>query len=96
MIAKPDIGERGTAVEKINSEEELKSYLEYHKNDLLIQEYINFEIELGIFYYRFPDQESGTISSVVRKDFLKVMGDGQSSLRDLMAKYPRADFNLTV
>ncbi len=92
LIAKPDVGERGTAVEKIDNEKELKHYLDSNKNDLLIQEYVDFEIELGIFYYRFPDKKSGTISSVVQKEFLKVTGNGQSSIGELMTKYPRAGF----
>ncbi len=92
LIAKPDVGERGTSVEKINNEKELFSYLKNNKNNLLIQEYINFEIELGIFYYRFPDEQKGTISSIVMKDFLSVIGDGYSTLGKLIAEYPRAGF----
>jgi len=72
MIAKPDIGERGTAVEKINSEEELKAIWNTIKMIVDPRVY-KFRNRTWIFYYRFPDQESGTISSVVRKDFLKVM-----------------------
>jgi hypothetical protein len=92
LIAKPDVGERGASVERINNEEELIHYLENNKNDLLIQEYIDFEIELGIFYYRFPGEGKGTISSVVQKDFLKIKGDGRSSIKELMIQNPRAGF----
>jgi hypothetical protein len=92
IIAKPDVGERGTMVEKINNETELTLYIKNNKTDFLIQEYVNFTIELGVFYYRFPDQPGGTVSSVVMKDFLKVTGDGQSTLGELIARYPRAGF----
>ena len=92
LIAKPDVGERGTGVEKINNEEELIHYLKKNKNDFLIQEYVDFTIELGIFYYRFPNQKKGVISSVVQKDFLKVTGNGRSSIGELIANYPRAGF----
>lgn len=71
LIAKPNLGQRGTGVEKINNEQELIQYLKNNKGDLLILEYINFSIELGIFYYRFPDQDKGTISSIVKKISLK-------------------------
>jgi hypothetical protein len=92
IIAKPDVGERGTMVEKINNEKELRLYLQKNKTDFLIQEYVNFKVELGVFYYRFPDQTKGTVSSVVLKDFLKVTGDGKSTLGELIANYPRAGF----
>ncbi len=92
LIAKPNVGQRGTRVEKINNEQKLIQYLKNNKGDLLIQEYINFSIELGIFYYRFPDQDKRTISSIVKKDFLKVTSDGHSSIGELIANYPRAGF----
>ncbi|HSZ26257.1 MAG TPA: hypothetical protein VK766_11075, partial [Cytophagaceae bacterium] len=92
VIAKPDIGERGTQVEKINNEQELQSYLQTNNCNFLIQEYIDFEIELGVFYYRFPDQTTGTISSIVKKEFLQVTGDGESTLGELITRYPRAGF----
>ncbi len=92
LIAKPDVGERGTGVEKINNQQELELYLKENKTDFLIQEYVDFTVELGIFYYRFPDQPKGTISSVVMKDFLKVKGDGNSTLGELISRNPRAGF----
>jgi hypothetical protein len=92
FIVKPDVGERGTGVEKINNEEALKAYLKTNRKDFLIQEYIDFEIELGVFYFRYPDQQKGTVSSVVRKIFLHVKGDGKSTLGELIAGYPRAGF----
>jgi hypothetical protein len=92
LIAKPDVGERGASVEKINSKEELVHYLSIHKNDLIVQEYIDFPVELGVFYYRFPDRSKGTVSSIVMKDFLKVRGNGSSTLGELIARYPRASF----
>jgi hypothetical protein len=92
LIAKPDVGERGTGVEKINNAPALIDYLKNNKDDLLIQEYIDFTIELGIFYYRFPNQEKGIISSVVKKNFLKIVGNGRSSIGALIANYPRAGF----
>lgn len=92
LIIKPDVGERGTRVEKIQNEEELNSYLQTNQQNFLIQEYIDFEIELGVFYYRFPGQPKGIVSSIVRKDFLQVTGDGTTTLEELIAAYPRAGF----
>lgn len=90
MIAKPDIGERGWQVEKIKDEQLMLRYIQESPVDYIIQEYIDLPIELGVFYYRMPDHEHGVVSSIVLKDMLKVIGDGSSSLRDLMMKYDRA------
>lgn len=94
LIAKPDIGERGNLVEKINNETELRKYWNRIKVNFLIQEFINFEVELGVFYYRYPHWEKGHVSSVVMKDYLKVTGDGSSTIFELMERFPRAAFQL--
>lgn len=90
IILKPDLGERGWKVEKVNNEKELESYLDSAKGDILLQEYLDLPFEAGIFYYRLPGQDRGTISSVVLKEFLYVVGDGESTLEELILKKPRA------
>lgn len=90
LIFKPDIGERGSFVEKIESDEDIEKYLFKIKVDFLIQEYIDYPIEMGVFYYRFPNEKKGTVSSIVVKDMLSVVGDGQSRVKELCLKIPRA------
>jgi hypothetical protein len=90
IIAKPNQGERGWRVEKLTSEAELAHYLLDNHMELIVQEYVDEPIELGVFYHRMPGQQTGTISSVVQKEFLSVMGDGQSSLRALIQQNDRA------
>jgi hypothetical protein len=94
LIAKPDIGERGRMVEKIKNDQEMESYLRLIKVDFIVQEYIDYPVELGIFYVRYPDEKTGKVTSIVIKDFLKVIGDGQSTILELMKNYPRAAFQL--
>lgn len=96
FIAKPDVGERGWMVEKIHNESELEVYLGQMKAPFLIQEYIDYPIELGLFYYRFPDQSKGKISSIVMKEFLCLKGDGISTLRDLIIRNERARLQYEV
>jgi hypothetical protein len=90
VIVKPEIGERGKGVVKVDSLTQLKDCLIKKQVPLLIQEYIGWTKELGIFYYRFPGQKKGNISSVVEKGFLSITGNGQSTLKELIAKNPRA------
>lgn len=90
FIIKPDVGERGKDVEKINGEEELKAYLTNKSNELIVQEYIGYELEFGILYHRFPESKVGRITSVVQKDFLSVTGDGKRNLLELISTQIRA------
>lgn len=94
LIVKPDMGERGRLVEKVKSDEELKKYTTSINLPFLIQEYVDLPIELGIFYYRFPEKENGIISSIVQKEFLKLTGNGKSTVEDLAQKIPRARFQI--
>ncbi|UXP32998.1 hypothetical protein N6H18_03385 [Reichenbachiella agarivorans] len=94
FILKPDIGERGWMVELIKSEEQLNRYLEDIQVDFLVQEFVPYEVELGVFYYHYPDQPRGTVSSIVMKDMLKVVGDGVQTVEQLMQQDARAKMHL--
>lgn len=99
VIAKPDIGERGIFVEKINTEDELIDYISKIRPvgvNYLIQEYIYFECELAVLYYRFPGDSRGKITSICIKEFLSITGDGVTTMRGLIEKVPRARFQLST
>lgn len=90
LIFKPDIGERGNGVEKIENETEAVAYLSHCSYDFLVQPFIAYPIELGVFYYRYPSKDKGHVVSVVAKEFLKVKGDGRLTLAALIDANPRA------
>lgn len=90
LIAKPDKGERGTDVKKIDSLDELKEYISEVKEDIIIQEYSDFNLEFGIMYHRKPHERTGNISSIVEKKFQYLIGDGESTLGELIEKDERA------
>lgn len=96
IILKPDKGERGFGVEKIDSETELERYCSKYKNvtNIILQEYADYPLELGIMYSRKASEVSGRITSVVMKRFLSITGDGKSTLEALLLKDPRAKFYL--
>lgn len=89
LIAKPDIGGRGVGVKKVHNNEELIKYAVETKIDFLVQAFIPFENEVGIFYYRIPGEEKGHISGIVEKDFLTVTGDGISTIEQLLKQNKR-------
>jgi hypothetical protein len=94
VICKPDIGGRGRKVEIISSFEELENYHHDVAEDYMIQQIIPFEHELGVFYVRVPNEEKGRVTSVAIKGFLKVKGDGRSSIQELMEMDYRASMQI--
>lgn len=94
LIAKPDVGERGFLVEKITDEAHLRRYVASNKVEMMVQEYIEFPVEVGVLYYRYPGEKKGRIYSVVLKEFLTVTGDGKRTVRQLMEASERAVLQL--
>lgn len=94
FIAKPDVGERGNSVCKIRNEEELKRYNIKIKSKYIIQEFIDYDIELGVLYSRLPNEDKGKVSSITLKEFLSVTGNGTSTILELMQESSRARFQI--
>ncbi len=92
VVAKPDLGCRGAGVQLVRSVDKLRSYLAAFPRGarLLLQTYVPFEGEAGIFYCRMPGQAKGRIISITLKYFPHVYGDGTRSLRELILDDPRA------
>lgn len=94
VVVKPDVGERGFRVELIHHETELQLYLTDNEDTLIMQEYIDSPMEVGVFYYRLPNEAKGTVSSIVLKDLLSVTGNDTLSIRQLMMKNERAKLQI--
>jgi len=90
LIAKPDVGFRGFLVKKVDSIEILENYFQKNDVDIIIQEFIDYKNECGLFYSRVPDNEKGKITSITIKKFLTILGDGTSTLEELILKDERA------
>ncbi|MBK5208993.1 MAG: D-alanine--D-alanine ligase [Flavobacteriaceae bacterium] len=91
LIIKPDIGFRGLLVTKIKDENELTVYLKkYNSINLIIQEFIEYTNECGIFYHRIPCEKTGTITSITLKKYPTVIGDGKSIISALIKNDERA------
>ncbi len=96
VIAKPDLGERGWMVKRIDSESTLAAYLSQIKIDFLIQELVDLPLEFGVFYVRYPNESSGRVTSIVGKEMLSVTGDGQKTLQTLILEKERAKLQWEV
>lgn len=90
LIFKPDLGERGWMVRRIDSERDIQQYLDEIRIDFIAQELVNLPLEFGVFYVRYPDRSTGSVSSITMKRFLSVTGDGKKTLRELIMSLDRA------
>ena len=94
LVVKPDVGERGTKVEKVANSRELTRQIAVIAADFIIQEFVREPLEFGVLYARLPGERRGRVTSVTRKEFLSVTGDGTSTIEALMEKNTRARFQL--
>jgi hypothetical protein len=87
LVAKPDISCNGVGVRVVKNEAELAAYLAAfpRATALQLQALVTYEGEAGIFYIRHPGEATGRITSVTLKFAPTVIGDGQASIRALIA-----------
>jgi len=89
VVLKPDRGQRGVGVCVCLCEEDAVEWLGDREDDYIMMEFHPGE-EFGVFYYRFPEQQNGSIFSITRKKHLFVVGDGHHTLEELILRDPRA------
>lgn len=89
LVVKPDAGERGKNVSIVRSFDELAEAVTTTQSDLIVQQYVRGE-EVSIFYYRRPNDECGRIFSITEKQFPELLGDGRSTVEQLILADRRA------
>ena len=86
LILKPDIGLRGIDVRKVNSVIEIEHYFQKINNNFLIQEFVQLPNEIGLFYCRIPEENTGKITGITLKKFIILQGNGIESIKQLLKK----------
>ena len=89
LILKPDAGQRGAGVRKCRDAVEVEKYLLANPDPVIAQPYHPGPFEAGVFYYRLPGADRGRILSVTDKVFPEAVGDGRSTLEELIWRHPR-------
>jgi len=92
FILKPDVGQRGAGIKLIRSAEQVEAYLRQTSAPLVVQRYAPGPLEAGIFYYRFPHESRGHIFAITEKLFPILVGDGKSTVTELVWRDSRARF----
>ncbi|MBN9349140.1 MAG: hypothetical protein J0H55_00510 [Chitinophagaceae bacterium] len=90
VIVKPEVGEKGILVRKIDNESQLKFYHDHVPEEYIIQKYVSLPMEVSLFYYRYPWEKKGKITGFLQKVSLRVSGDGVHTLKELILENPKA------
>ena len=94
FVVKPDVGMKGILFRKIDMEEQLRSYHESIPVEYIVQELVEWPVEVSVFYFRHPTSEKGTVSGFILKELLHVKGNGRSNLSTLVHEHPRAKYRI--
>lgn len=86
FIVKPEVGMEGILFRKIDHEEHLAAYHRKMQVDYIIQEFVDYPLEVGLFYYRHPAEVSGAITALFCKKFPSITGDGFASIKEIVEK----------
>ena len=91
LVLKPDVGCNGTGVRLLLDPGDLAAALPlYPAVGLVLQRYVAWEGEAGLFYIRHPHEPAGRLTSLTLKHAPTVVGDGRRTLRELVLADPRA------
>jgi hypothetical protein len=85
VVVKPDLGHRSRGVARANDLAQLVSCLSRRHYDCLVQPYVDLPCEFSVYYYRIPATPHGEVLAVTERVLPRVIGDGQSSIADLIA-----------
>jgi hypothetical protein len=92
FILKPDVGQRGVGVKLIRTSEQALEYLRGTSAPLLVQRYAPGPHEVGVFYFRFPQEKHGHIFAITEKVFPTIVGDGWRTIEEIIWQDERARF----
>ena len=92
FVVKPQIGMQGLMFRKIDDEKQLQLYHLHMPFDYMIQEMIDLPMEFSVFHIRYPGEAKGKVTGFILKDYLAVIGDGKSTLIQLIQLHPKAKY----
>lgn len=98
LMVKPDIGWRGIGVRRLDGPDHIRPYLAAYPlgSRLMVQEFVPFDGEAGVFYARMPGEETGRIFSLTFRYYPFLVGDGVSTLRQLILSNERSRWKVDI
>jgi hypothetical protein len=89
LVVKPEVGGQGILFRKIDTEAELLHYHSKMKFEYIVQAMVHYPMEVSVFHIRFPYKTKGEITGFLHKIPLQVLGDGKSTLQELVMQHPK-------
>lgn len=91
LVAKPDVGWQGYGVRCLSEARNLAAYLAGTAPGarVILQELVGDDGEAAVLYAREPGAKRGRIVSLTLRYYPHVVGDGVSTVRDLVSRTPR-------
>ena len=90
VVLKPNIAQRGSGFKLVRRPDDARDYLSRVTGEVVLQDYAPGPREIGVFYYRFPDEARGRIFAITEKIFPEISGDGRRSVEELVRADARA------
>src|SRR5262249_24950805 len=81
--------QRGAGLKLARDMHDVETYVRQQRAEFLIQVFHPGPFEAGIFYYRIPGAPTGHIFSITDKRFSFLVGDGRSTIEELVWQHPR-------
>jgi hypothetical protein len=91
FIVKPEVGAQGILFRKIDREDELLNYHSKVPVEYIVQELVNYPMEVSVFYIRHPQHQKGMVTGFLHKIPLQVVGDGLHTLEQLVQQHPKGN-----
>jgi len=84
FIVKPDVGMMGFMFRKISNAEQLRQYHQAIPIVYLVQDLVDYPIEVSVFYFRMPNAKRGKVTGFLKKEPPFVIGDGINTVEYLL------------
>lgn len=89
LIVKPEIGGQGILFRKLDTKEELQHYHSLMPFEYIVQQLVQYPMEVSVFYIRHPQEKKGTVTGFLHKIPMQVTGDGTQTLEQLILQHPK-------
>ncbi|MDB5277585.1 MAG: hypothetical protein JWR61_2540 [Ferruginibacter sp.] len=96
FIVKPEVGEQGVLLRKINNQNELIHYHTLMPWDYIVQQLVQYPMEVSVFYIRHPKESRGVVTGFLHKMPLQVTGNGTDTLQRLVMQHPKGNKQLAL
>ncbi|MBP6389364.1 MAG: hypothetical protein KA175_07405 [Flavobacteriales bacterium] len=85
LILKPDVGERGEGVLRVDDAQQLFNTIASAPKPMLLQQLVAWPHEYGLMFAKDPRTERTALLSITGKRMLTAVGDGQRTVEQLLA-----------